>query len=463
MNIEIAFIGGAYTARSTNLNAQVCQNLYMETDQTGAKNIIALVGCPGALPWLYCGILGEVRALKACGAYLYAVISDQVIRINTDKAYSVIGSIGTSSGWVDITYDGVYVGFFDSTGGWYYNGIAFSAISDSDFPAISGATYQDGFHIVSRLDTDQFFISASDNPASWDATDYGSPEGAGDNLVSPISVQRWLWLIGEQTTEIWYNSGEEFPFSRNPGGFISIGSGAKRSIAAFEDELMFLDNKNRVVRRQGAQIAPVSTYQIDYLISTMSMKSDAVGFMYFQEGHFFYELTFPTDSKTICYDLSTGFWHTRASGQNDFRSRANCSASFNNKVLVGDFENGNIYEYDLGTFTDNGKVKRAKRASQVVTNVNQFTFFNSFELDIETGIGDLTVINPQAMLRWSDDGGKTWSNEHWVSLGQMGEYTKRARWRRLGKARSRIFEVTITDAVKRNIFKAYLDGIAGNA
>lgn len=463
MNQEIPFIGGAYTARSKNLNAQVCQNLYLEMDQTGARNVIALVGCPGMKLWLNVGIPGEVRGFHVFNENLYVVVKETVYKITVEKVISTIGTIGTSLGWVDMTDDGIYLGIFDSTGGWTYDGITFTAIADADMPTPSGATYQDGYHIVSRAGTDQFFICDQDDPTSWDATKYATAEGSGDALVSPVSVERQLWLIGTETTEIWYNSGETFPFTRNPGGFLSIGCNAKRSIATLEGELLFLDDKNRVVRKQGLQLTPVSTYQIDYLISTMQKTADAVGFIYAQEGHFFYELTFPTDLKTICFDLTTGFWHTRASGLFDSRSRANCAVRFNDLVLVGDYENGNIYEYDLDTFTDNGEPKRAIRVAQALNNGNQNTFYNAFELQIETGIGDGTSDDPQIMLQISRDGGHTWGPEKWKSMGQVGEYEKRVRWNRLGMGRDFTVKTIIADPVKRNIFKALLDGTATNA
>ena len=73
-NIEISFVGGAYTARSENLNAQRCQNLYVETDQTGAKNIIALVGSPGAKPWADMAVAAEVRKFHEFQSRLYEVL-----------------------------------------------------------------------------------------------------------------------------------------------------------------------------------------------------------------------------------------------------------------------------------------------------------------------------------------------------------------------------------------------------
>jgi hypothetical protein len=67
-----------------------------------------------------------------------------------------------------------------------------------------------------------------------------------------------------------------------------------------------------------------------------------------------------------------------------------------------------------------------------------------------------TTTFPQAMLRWSNDGGSTWSNEHWTGVGQMGRYKNRAIWRRLGQARDRIFEVVVTDPVNFVIISANL-------
>lgn len=66
---------------------------------------------------------------------------------------------------------------------------------------------------------------------------------------------------------------------------------------------------------------------------------------------------------------------------------------------------------------------------------------------------------PEIMLRWSDDGGHTWSNEHWRPMGKVGEYGTRVIWRRLGmttKLRDRVYEISGTDPVEINIMGAEL-------
>ena len=67
--------------------------------------------------------------------------------------------------------------------------------------------------------------------------------------------------------------------------------------------------------------------------------------------------------------------------------------------------------------------------------------------------------NPQVMLRFSNDGGRTWSAEKWRPAGKQGEYGKRVRWNRLGNGRRRVFEVVVTDPIQWRIVGAYLNPI----
>jgi hypothetical protein len=69
---------------------------------------------------------------------------------------------------------------------------------------------------------------------------------------------------------------------------------------------------------------------------------------------------------------------------------------------------------------------------------------------------DNTVLErtPKVILSWSDDNGKTWSNEHWADMGKQGEYNNRILWRRLGKSRNRVFKIIISDAIKKMLIGA---------
>ena len=153
------------------------------------------------------------------------------------------------------------------------------------------------------------------------------------------------------------------------------------------------------------------------------------------------------------------------------RHRGNCAALFKGLNYVGDYSNGIIYLLDPSNYTDNGQeIRRLRRAPHLVTDL-QREYLEELQIQFQPGIG-LTGItqplnsetvgaNPQAMLRWSNDGGSTWSNEHWTSIGAVGLYKNRAIWRRLGWARDRVFEVVVTDPVNAVIISANLKASEG--
>jgi len=63
-------------------------------------------------------------------------------------------------------------------------------------------------------------------------------------------------------------------------------------------------------------------------------------------------------------------------------------------------------------------------------------------------------IQPQIMLQVSRDGGYTYGREMWTSFGAIGQYLRRAEWRRLGVSRSFVFKFRVTDPVKVVIISA---------
>lgn len=66
------------------------------------------------------------------------------------------------------------------------------------------------------------------------------------------------------------------------------------------------------------------------------------------------------------------------------------------------------------------------------------------------------VRDPHMILRWSDDGAKTFGNEKLLPMGQIGQYKNRAVAYNLGYSRDRVYDLRITDAVNRDIIGATL-------
>jgi hypothetical protein len=333
---------------------------------------------------------------------------------------------------------------------------------------------------------DNYYIYNEPNTQNWAASDlgvsastaayYGSKDGSPDNLVSLIVHKRNVYLLGENTTEVWIDVGNtitgivSFPFARIPGTSIQHGCAAPFSVARFAEQFMFVSKDTRgqaiIGAVEGPQFIRLSTHAVEQSL-VGQVVSDAVAYTYQIEGHEMYVVSFPTANLTWVYDLATKMWHKWLSWDSINavfnRHRSNCGAFFNGQYLVGDYQNGLVYALNNAVYTDNGAtIRRLRRAPHLVTDL-QRQYFAELQIQFQPGVGLETGQgqNPQAMLRWSNDGGSTWSNEHWVSIGKVGKYKNRAIWRRLGWSRDRIFEVAVTDPIKAVIISANLKAEIG--
>ena len=378
-------------------------------------------------------------------------------------------------------------------------------ITDSDFYGAVGVGFLDGYFVYNEPNSQRFWVTESYNGLSIDSLAFASAEGSPDNLVTLIVDHREVWLFGVNTVEVWYNAGTpDFPLARIQGAFNEIGCLAAYSVAKLDNGLFWLGRDARgngiVYRSKGYSGERISTHAVEWQIQQYDTLSDAVAYTYQQDGHSFYVLNFPTANTTWVYDVATGLWHERAGWENNqfTRHRGQCQMNFNNEIVIGDYVSGFLFAYDPTVYTEAGTVQkwlRSWRALPTGENNLKRTVQHSLQLDCETGVGlnsndygllgttylvtenrfniitesgDFIVsslnlpapgIVPQVMLRWSDDGGHTWSNEHWKSMGRIGQFGYRTIWRRLGmtlKIRDRVYEVSGTDPVKVAIMGAEL-------
>jgi hypothetical protein len=332
--------------------------------------------------------------------------------------------------------------------------------------------------------SDNYFVYNKPQSQLWAASDLLSPitdplsfaskDGSPDDLVAIIVDRREVYLLGEMSSEAWLDVGSvPFPFQRIQGSSTQQGIAAAYSCARVGNSFAYVSKNNRgeatIVQMNGYIPQRISTHAVETTLVGQDV-SDAIAWTYQLEGHETYVVTFPsigTNGLTWAYDITTGLWHKwlYTNNQNEYeRHRGNCCAFFNQQVLLGDYENGKLYRLSLSQYTDDGQlIRRLRRCPHITTDL-QRQYFAELQIQFQPGVG-LPVgqgQDPQAMLRWSDDGGFTWSNENWVTIGKQGQYFTRAMWRRLGFARDRIFEVVVTDPIKAVIVSANLKAEAGD-
>jgi hypothetical protein len=380
---------------------------------------------------------------------------------------TIITALGTGTGGVG-TYT---VNNSQTVGSSTLYGLNWSVLPSTDGAFTGGTNVDvvDNYFVYNRPGTQQFGASAVLSPIS-PTLSFSSKDGAPDDLVTLIVDHREIYLLGETSSEVWVDQGTSpFPFQRIPGTSTQHGIVAPFSVARLGNSFAYLSKNNRgtaqIVQMNGYVPQRISTHAVENSLTGQTI-TDAIAWTYQLEGHEVYVISFPSIQLTWCFDIASGMWHkwlyTNNLGQYE-RCRGNCAAVFQGYVLVGDYSNGKIYHLDKNIYTDDGQnVKRLRRAPHLVSDL-QRQYFEELQIQFQPGVGLETGTgeNPQAMLRWSNDGGSTWSNEHWTSIGRMGKYLNRAIWRRLGMARDRIFEVTVSDPVKCVIVSANLKATQG--
>lgn len=470
--MKTPILGSAYVARSVNAADNRMINLFPEIIPEGGKEPAFLNRAPGLKFEVSVGT-GPIRGLWVLGDNLYVVSRDKLYKVDSNYTVTLIGGVSGTSGPVSMADNGIQLFVACNGPSYIYNSQtnAFAQITDGDFRGAVTVSYLDGYFVFNEPNSQKIWVTALLDGTSVDPLDFASAEGAPDGVVGIIADHRELWVFGTNSVEVWYNSGNaDFPLSRIQGAFNELGCAAPYSIAKMDNGLFWLGKDARgqgiVYRANGYTGQRISTHAVEWQIQQYADMSDAIGYTYQQDGHSFYVLIFPQANTTWVYDVATQAWHERAGFSNGSftRHRSNCQAFFQGNVLVGDYENSNIYSFDLDDFSDNGSVQkwlRSWRALPTGQNNLKRTAQHSLQLDCETGVG-LNIgqgSDPQVMLRWSDDGGHTWSSEHWASVGKIGEYYRRAIWRRLGmtlKIRDRVYEVSGTDPVKIAIVGAEL-------
>lgn len=479
--MRVPLLGGMYQAKSIIADAQRAVNLYAEMNPKDGASPVTTYQTPG-LDLLVAGPLSKpVRCTyRASDGQGFVVIGPNVYYVDSGFGYTLLGTIADLPTNVSMQDNGLVIILVDGSSTGHAIDLAahtFGTISSTNFFGATRVDYLDTFFLLNRPGTNQWYISLSNvtyamlvtetpTPA-FDPLDIAAKVGYPDPLQTLICMHREVWLVGQLTTEIWYNAGTpDFTFGTMPGAFVEHGTIAPYSIATQDLSVYFLtqDNQGRSIVMRGASYVGerISTHAIENEIQSYGDVSDAIGCVYQQEGHTFYVLIFPSASKTWVFDQATELWHQRAwtdADGNLVRHRINCCANMYGKIVVGDWQNGNLYAFNLSTYTDVGNpISRIRSFPHLQDNLDR-VMFTSFIADMQAGDApNYTPDNPpQVSLRWSDNRGVSYGNAVMQSMGAGGEYLTNIQWSRLAMARDRVFELSWSDAVNTAVNGAFVD------
>lgn len=367
----------ASQGRSRDWSGSVLLNCFSEQAGGDKRSDFAVMATPGLTLWGSTGG-GAVRGRQVVGGMLYVVSGNGLFSVDSDGSPTLLGTIGgdgpvrMSGNYTEVCIAAGGVGYVWS-GGDLQTPVPFS---------VSDTLYADGYILWIIEDSEQFIISALDDALTYDAADIASVEGFPDNIVGAINDHREQQFFGENSTEIYYNSGNAaFPFERQGNAFIERGCFDGNSIVKMDNTVYFVGDDRIVYALSGYQPQRVSTHAIEYYLHNATY---ARAFTYSQEGHKFYCLE--VDAGTWVFDVSTGAWHQRQSwGMTHWRVGGAVQAY--GRTLLSDRGNGNLYIPDMDVFTENGEPIAVEITLPTIDAGRTRRTMNMFEVVCETGVG----------------------------------------------------------------------------
>lgn len=288
------------------------------------------------------------------------------------------------------------------------------------------------------------------DPTSWSIPTSSTPNSNALIGIAPSADNRWLYYTVQPPTG---DALLSFDLINNvPGPTVLTLAPTEAFIQP--GNLLMLPNGNLLVfvatnSETAFEVRQVTTTGVlvrTYPLAADAANGDAPELFRDYDPEFFWMRTFPDGtlhtSLFTQYSLTTGLQIVQWTSQN-LNGSGQVPATCPN-IVMGPEPPGTAKVGQRQTVP----IKWVRRTSQMSDEL-LWLFFSEFQLMFQPGVGQANDpgANPQIGLRWSNDGGNTWSNQRWVSAGLQGQYGTRAIWRMLGRARNRVWELTSTDPV----------------
>lgn len=457
----LPLFGSGIAGKSYVVTRQRRLNCYFENREDGDKTKVAVFGTPGLVASFMANTpLGlPMRGLLGTQSALYLVAYNQFQSVTALGAVLASGTLGTSAGLVSLAYSPTNVVVVDGASAYVHvpSTLTFGPIPSFPATGAKTVTFVSSFFVCEQPGTQQFWVSNSNDGSIWNALAFASASSFSDNILAVDNLLGNLILFCQQHTEFWQNIGAApEPFAPILSAQNEYGLAAIFSRAHVDQSIVFLaqtrEGQVQFVQLNGFNPVVISNPDLEYIINRFASVSDAVALSYEQDRHKFYQVSFPTDNRSFLFDCSTRLWSEVQTGPSVLPSRhwANLSTYYRGGTVFSDYATNQIYTMSPTQYTDNGQtIIREVITRHILSNFNRVRI-SLLYLDMDVGVGLQTGqgSNPQIMLQYSKDNGRTWSAERWVTSGAVGMYLTRVLWRRFGSTRDATFRIRMSDAVK---------------
>lgn len=465
MNVPLAL--GSF--KRSLLPEAVLLNCYAEANPTSQANSMILRSRAGMSAFQTVGT-GPIRCFMT-KAGLWdgdALLVSSTTFYRLASGGSVTALTGTISGTASLDIDADQDSDLASRA-WIATGSALLkasgvTVTAQDFPEAGGAgatsvACSKGFVLAVEAGTDKVYY-LSPGGTTWNAFDFASAEYSADRIIAVRTVGDLVALLGSDTTEIWQITGGSPAIEPFGGLKFDFGCRSRDAAVNVAGTLIWVDHRCDVRMFQGGDAVAISDHGLSEQIRQVPA-ADLRASWYQTDGHRFYVLTLGTEA-TWVYDLGNKQWHRRSSAGLNY-CRAVAFATMGDETLAADATGTQVYRIEPELRTDAGSTFTVEFTAFAEVLEGRVPCAN-VELVCEVGNAPRSGqgSDPLIRLRWSDDGGKTWSAFRNKGLGATGEYSTRVKWNALGtiKApRGRIFHWQVSDPVGRRFSSAQMNAV----
>ena len=422
--------GDAFISKARDISVQDTRNMYVLATPN-SNTPAALISYPGLKPWSTGGAVGDDRGMhrrefKGLG---YHVAGGTLYSISGGGQRNAIGAIagGERVSWAD---NGQVLLIVAGSKMYQYDGSSLTVVntvseSGNTFTPTDVDYLNDKFIALS---TDGLIYVANVGETNF-VNGFYDAESSPDSTLALQVFDQTILNFGTESIEPWQDAGTgKPPLSRVDGGIIeNTGIANKNAVDITADAVYFLGRdmipyalRNFLAEKLTGQNPGIAELFRGYDRDTATVSALK------WKGQEFIQFRFPLDNKVWVFSPNTGLWFQLDHGVNKALYKGGSTAFLFNKQIVADYETGSLYELDDDTHTNNGDVIVRERTFRPLS-ANTLGLgrtalqMKSIQYEVETGVG-VNDENPQMIVQYSIDGGRSFINERWLRLGKAGDY-----------------------------------------
>lgn len=273
---------------------------------------------------------------------------------------------------------------------------------------------------------------------SWDQIDAATQ--------AVVALKTTVYVFGKDLVQPFHNAGlSPFPYAKDITQAFPYGLLSPWALAEGFGLMVWLGGNDKsdpvFLMSDGGEPTPISTPGIDDAIDKLTKPDDCECFIYQKAGHIFFQANFITDNLSLLYDfMSKKWWHVTDKNFDSHPIKQVSILKEKNKVLAISYESGDIYEFDINIYTDDGDIVPRVVISKTYSEspLRQIDI-NQVDLEIEQGEN---ASKTEVFLDVSKDNGRSFHSGGEVTLASLGHRDALTRFRKLGTSRWWTFKLS---------------------